>query len=147
MKIEIKKFEELTLKEFYDIAKIRSDIFVVEQNCIYNDLDDKDQEAIHIMLKDKNEIKAYLRVLKPGVSYSDASFGRVAVVKSARRNGFAQQVVKEGIKYIVQNFKDNKITIGAQEYLTEFYKNLGFEIISDTYLEDGIKHIDMSYKN
>lgn len=145
MKIEIKKFEELTLKEFYDIAKIRSDIFVVEQNCIYNDLDDKDQEAIHIMLKDKNEIKAYLRVLKPGVSYSDASLGRVAVVKSARRNGFAQQVVKEGIKYIVQNFKDNKITIGAQEYLTEFYKNLGFEIISDTYLEDGIKHIDMSY--
>ncbi|MGL4687170.1 MAG: GNAT family N-acetyltransferase, partial [Fusobacteriaceae bacterium] len=109
------------------------------------DVDNKDKEAIHIMMKDKNEIKAYLRVLKPGVSYADSSLGRVLVVKEARGNGFAEEILKEGIKYIIQNFESNKITIGAQEYLKEFYKKIGFKIVSEVYLEDGIKHIDMSY--
>ncbi|MGL5123086.1 MAG: GNAT family N-acetyltransferase [Fusobacteriaceae bacterium] len=146
MRIEIKKFNELTGEEIYEIFKIRAEIFVVEQNCIYNDLDKKDKEAIHLMMKDKNEVKAYLRILKPGVSYPASSLGRVLVVKEARRKGFAEKILKEGIKYILQNYQGDKITIGAQEYLKEFYKKLGFEIESEVYLEDGIKHIDMSYK-
>jgi len=148
MNLEIKKFDELTIFELYEILRIRSEIFVVEQNCVYNDPDNKDLDAVHIMIKEENHIVAYIRVLKPGVSYKDAaSIGRVLVIKEARKKGLARKIVQVGIDYIKENFKNDKITIGAQEYLKTFYESLEFVGISEVYLEDGIPHLDMTYKN
>ena len=148
MNLEIKKFDELTIFELYEILRIRSEFFDVEQNCAYNDPDNKDLDAVHIMIKEKNHIVAYIRVLKSGVSYKDASsIGRVLVVKNARKKGLARKIVQVGIDYITENFKNDKITIGAQEYLKSFYESLGFIGISEVYLEDGIPHLDMTYKN
>jgi ElaA protein len=147
MILEVKKFNELTNLELYEILKIRSEIFVVEQNCVYNDLDEKDLEAIHFMIKENNKIISYLRVLKNGVSYDGtASFGRVLVVENFRNQGLARKIVKAGINYIINELKENKITIGAQEYLKSFYESLGFVGISEVYLEDGIPHLDMIYE-
>ncbi|MDX8336854.1 GNAT family N-acetyltransferase [Candidatus Cetobacterium colombiensis] len=140
-----KKFNELTVEELYEILKLRSEIFVVEQKCVYNDIDGKDTTSIHVMLKENGKIKAYLRVLQPGVSYEDASLGRVLVAENARKKGFAKLIVEAGVNYIIENFKTKDITIGAQEYLQNFYNEMGFKAISEVYLDDGIPHLDMKY--
>ncbi|WP_432205127.1 GNAT family N-acetyltransferase [Cetobacterium somerae] len=140
-----KKFNELTVEELYEILKLRSEIFVVEQKCVYNDIDGKDTTSIHVMLKENGKIKAYLRVLQPGVSYEDASLGRVLVAENARKKGFAKLIVEAGVNYIIENFKTKDITIGAQEYLRKFYNEMGFKAISEVYLDDGIPHLDMKY--
>ena len=145
MNIEIKKFDELTSRDIYEILKIRSEVFVVEQNCIYNDVDEKDMESVHIFFKEKDKIISYIRVIKPGVSYDNASIGRVLVVLEERHRGLAKKIVQEGINYIINIWNEEKITIGAQEYLINFYKDLGFKPISQVYLEDGIPHLDMTY--
>ncbi|HAS79641.1 MAG TPA: GNAT family N-acetyltransferase [Fusobacteriaceae bacterium] len=145
MNVEIKKFDELTGREIYEILKIRSEVFVVEQNCIYNDVDEKDMESVHIFFKEKEKIISYIRVIKPGISYDNASIGRVLVVLEERRRGLAKKIVQEGINYIINIWNEEKITIGAQEYLINFYKDLGFKPISQVYLEDGIPHLDMTY--
>lgn len=147
MKIEIKKFNELTTHELYEILKIRAEVFVIEQKCIYNDIDDKDFKSVHIMIKDNDKIAAYIRVLEPGVSYETSSIGRVLVDANFRKKGLARTIVNEGINYIKNNYDDKKITIGAQEYLKKFYESLGFKGISDVYLEDGIPHLDMFHEN
>lgn len=139
-----KKFEELTLEELYEILKLRSEVFVVEQNCIYNDIDGKDKTSFHIMIKENNKIAAYLRILQPGVSYENASLGRVLVTKDARGMGYAKAIVIEGINCVLRNFNTNKITIGAQEYLKDFYSEFGFKPVSEVYDEDGIPHLDMT---
>ena len=147
MILEIKEFNQLSTLELYEILKIRSEVFVVEQNCVYNDPDGKDLEATHIMIKDRKNILAYTRVLKTGVSYKDApSIGRVLVVQDSRGGGLARQIVQASIDYIIDNLKEDKITIGAQEYLKSFYESLGFVGVSDVYLEDGIPHLDMTYR-
>lgn len=145
MNLEIKNFDELTGREVYEILKIRSEVFVVEQNCIYNDVDEKDIESIHIMMKEGDKIISYIRVIRPGISYDNASIGRVLVVSEGRGKGLARKVVQEGIDYITNNWNEEKITIGAQDYLRDFYKSLGFKAISEVYLEDGIPHLDMTY--
>jgi len=145
MNVEIKKFDELTGREIYEILKIRSEVFVVEQNCIYNDVDEKDMESVHIFFKEKEKIISYIRVIKPGISYDNASIGRVLIVLEERRRGLAKKIVQEGINYIINIWNEEKITIGAQEYLINFYKDLGFKPISQVYLEDGIPHLDMTY--
>ena len=139
-----KKFDELTLEELYEILKLRSEVFVVEQNCIYNDIDGKDKTSFHVIIKENNEITAYLRVLPPGISYENASLGRVLVAKDARGMGYAKAIVTEGINCILRNFNTNKITIGAQEYLKDFYSEFGFKPVSEVYDEDGIPHLDMT---
>ncbi|WP_297433097.1 GNAT family N-acetyltransferase [uncultured Cetobacterium sp.] len=139
-----KKFEELTLEELYEILKLRSEVFVVEQNCIYNDIDGKDKTSFHVIIKENNEITAYLRVLPPGISYENASLGRVLVAKDARGMGYAKAIVTEGINCVLRNFNTNKITIGAQEYLKDFYSEFGFKPVSEVYDEDGIPHLDMT---
>ncbi|MBC2853614.1 GNAT family N-acetyltransferase [Cetobacterium sp. 2G large] len=139
-----KKFEELTLEELYEILKLRSEVFVVEQNCIYNDIDGKDKASFHVIIKENNEITAYLRVLPPGISYENASLGRVLVAKDARGMGYAKAIVTEGINCVLRNFNTNKITIGAQEYLKDFYSEFGFKPVSEVYDEDGIPHLDMT---
>lgn len=141
-----KKFDELTLEELYEILKLRSEVFVVEQNCIYNDIDGKDKTSFHVIIKENNEITAYLRVLPPGISYENASLGRVLVAKDARGMGYAKAIVTEGINCILRNFNTNKITIGAQEYLKDFYSEFGFKPVSEVYDEDGIPHLDMTFE-
>lgn len=141
-----KKFNELTLEELYEILKLRSEVFVVEQNCIYNDIDGKDLTSSHIMIKENGKIKAYLRALQPGVSYEDASLGRVLVSPDARGKGYAKAIVIKGVEYILNNFNTTKITIGAQEYLKNFYSEIGFKPISEVYDEDGIPHLDMTFE-
>lgn len=141
-----KKFNELTLEELYEILKLRSEVFVVEQNCIYNDIDGKDLTSSHIMIKENGKIKAYLRALQPGVSYEDASLGRVLVSPDARGKGYAKAIVTKGVEYILNNFNTTKITIGAQEYLKNFYSEIGFKPISEVYDEDGIPHLDMTFE-
>lgn len=141
-----KNFNELTVKELYEILKLRSEVFVVEQKCIYNDIDGKDITSIHLMIKENGEIKAYLRILQPGVSYDDASLGRVLVSKDARGKGYAKIIVQKGIDYVLNNLNNTNITIGAQEYLKDFYSKFGFKAISDVYDDDGIPHLDMTFK-
>ena len=146
MNLEIKKFEELTTEELYEILRVRSEVFVVEQECVYNDVDGKDQKSVHIMIWEDKKILAYLRVIEAGVSYTDPSLGRVLVVKDARGRRLARRIVVEGMNYITNIWKKNRITIGAQDYLKEFYESLGFKPVSEVYLEDGIPHIDMTYE-
>lgn len=141
-----KKFNKLTLEELYEILKLRSEVFVVEQKCIYNDIDGKDLTSSHIMIKENGKIKAYLRALQPGVSYEDASLGRVLVSPDARGKGYAKVIVVKGVEYILNNFNTTKITIGAQEYLKNFYSEIGFKPISEVYDEDGIPHLDMTFE-
>lgn len=146
MQVHIKKFDTLTLREFYEIAKLRSDVFVVEQNCPYLDLDGKDYESIHFFTIVDHEITSYLRVLPPGLSYETASIGRVLVKKGYRGKEISRENIMSAIEYIFEIMKLDTITIGAQAYLENFYASMGFKRISPDYDEDGILHLDMELK-
>ena len=142
MEIIVKKFEELTPEELYDILKLRVDVFVVEQNCPYPEIDGKDKGAYHVWLRDEDGIAAYLRVLDKGVSFEDAAIGRV--ISARRRKGFGTAVLKKGIEVANEKFGADKITIEAQVYARKFYENVGFRQVSEEFLEDGIPHIVMT---
>lgn len=142
MESVIKKFDELSVNELYDILKLRVDVFVVEQNCPYPEIDDKDQNAYHVWLKDGEGITAYLRVIDKGVSFEDASIGRV--ISARRRKGYGTALLKEGIRIAKEKFGADKITIEAQVYARKFYENVGFHKVSEEFLEDGIPHIIMT---
>jgi len=146
MKFEFKDFSDLTLDELYAILRLRSEIFVVEQNCVYNDLDGLDKTAVHQFLKKDGEIVAYSRLLMPGTRFSEYSIGRVVVKQSERRTGLGIQMMQAAKKYIVNEWGATKIKISAQSYLQQFYENLGFEIVTEMYLEDGIPHYGMLYR-
>lgn len=146
MKFDFKKFSDLSPDELYDILQLRSEIFVVEQNCIYNDLDGLDKDAVHQFLKKDGEIVAYSRLLKPGTRFSEYSIGRVVVKQSERGTGLGIKMMEEAKRYIINELGAVKIKISAQSYLQRFYENLGFEIITEMYLEDGIPHFGMMYK-
>jgi ElaA protein len=151
------RFEDLSNLTLYSALKLRSDVFVVEQNCVYADLDDKDIQAntLHLLLEIKanallndkaesvNGVIAYARCLAPGSSYEGCSIGRVAVAKRARGNGLAKLLMLEAISICKQHWPDETIQIGAQIYLQKFYTQLGFTPFSQPYDEDGIMHIDM----
>jgi len=146
MKIYIKKFKELTVDETYNILKLRSEVFVVEQNCIYQDLDGKDELAIHLFYKKKNEIIAYTRIFKKGDYYKEnPSIGRVVVSKKERGKEIGKSIMKESILYIKNNYNNKSIELSAQKYLDKFYKDLDFYSEGDDYLEDGIPHQRMFY--
>ena len=141
MKIIAKRFEELTLDELYAILKNRIDVFVVEQQCPYPEIDGKDKQAWHVMLMEGNEILAYLRVLEAGVSFDHVSIGRVLSTK--RRSGYGRILLKEGIRIAFEELKAKEIWIEAQSYAKNFYANEGFKQTSEEFLEDGIPHIRM----
>ena len=143
MKFQFKHFSELSTSELYDILKLRAEIFVVEQDCVYNDLDGYDKEAVHQFLKKNDEVVAYVRLLKPGSRFKDYSIGRVVVKESKRGTGLGIQMIQEAKTYIRENWKANKIKISAQKYLRKFYEDLGFVIVTEEYLEDGIPHFGM----
>lgn len=140
---ELKKFEELDPYEMYEILRLRSEVFVVEQNCVFLDLDNKDQPSYHLMGWDNNSLVAYTRLLPPGVSYEQASIGRVVTSSSARGNGTGKRLMEKSIAVAEELFGKKPIRIGAQLYLKNFYGSLGFEQSSDIYDEDGIDHIEM----
>jgi len=146
MKIGIKKYEELTKEELYAILKLRVDVFVVEQNCPYPELDDKDQIAIHVLGMKGLQIAAYTRVFKPNDYFDNyAAIGRIATSDKFRNQNLGREIVKASIDYCWQEYrKDTVIKISAQMYLTAFYESFGFQIEGDEFLEDGIPHIHMT---
>lgn len=147
MNLIIKRFEDLEVLELYNILKLRSEIFVVEQECIYQDIDDKDKFAYHMFYKNNNgNIIAYLRILDIGQRFNSISIGRLVVKDSYRLKGLAKDIMKHAIDYITVNLKQSYIKISAQFHLKNFYGSLGFKKCSDVYLEDGIEHIEMEYK-
>ncbi len=140
-----KKFGELTPAELYAILKLRSEVFVVEQNCVYLDADGKDAESYHYCGWLNNELLvAYTRLMPPGSSYKDASIGRVVTSPAHRKEGYGKILMQRSIKKCFELFDTESITIGAQQYLTQFYQELGFKQSGDPYLEDGIPHIKMT---
>ena len=144
METIVKIFEELSTGELYEILKARAEVFVVEQNCPYQDLDDVDKEAYHVYLKEDGKIVAYLRVVDKGKRLDEVSLGRVISLK--RRCGIGTQLMQTGILVAKEKFQAKKIKIGAQLYAKPFYEQVGFKQISGEYLEDGIPHIYMIYE-
>ena len=141
--IFIKSFYDLTKDELYNILRLRSEVFIVEQNCVYQDIDQKDQSALHVFLKKNNQIIAYTRIFKPNDYFKYSSIGRVVVIKNKRGSKIGSQIMNFSIKKIEEKFNEKKIKISAQKYLINFYEKLGFSVIGDEYLEDGIPHIAM----
>ncbi|RXG31110.1 ElaA protein [Leeuwenhoekiella palythoae] len=146
MTIEIKAFNELTLNSLYEVLQLRTEVFVVEQNCPYQDVDGKDQKAMHILGYHKEQLVAYTRVFKPGYYFDNASIGRVVVKENARQYGFGKDIMKASIAFIEDTLDLSTIELSAQTYLKKFYNDLGFQEIGEGYLEDDIPHIRMIKK-
>ncbi len=141
MEFIIKRFEELTLYELYEILKVRISVFVVEQECPYQEVDEKDKNAYHVFIKDNEVIKAYLRVLDKGISFDEVSIGRVLTTE--RGIGLGDKILEKGIEVAKEKMNADKIRIEAQCYAKGFYERFGYEQVSDEFLEDGIPHIEM----
>jgi len=146
MNWKIKRFEELTTTELYEILRVRAEVFVVEQSCVYQDLDLKDKKAYHLFCENNGEIVAYLRILDKGVSYPEISIGRVLTREKNRRIGLAREMMQKAISFVEEELSEMQIRISAQLYLKRFYESLGFLITSEVYLEDDIEHIEMVYR-
>ncbi|MGM0379715.1 MAG: GNAT family N-acetyltransferase [Bacillota bacterium] len=143
----IKYFDELNPVEVYQMLKLRSEIFIVEQECVYLDIDGKDIDGYHLLEYDENEnIVGCLRILSKGATFDTVSIGRVCVKENFRGKDIGTKMMHKAIDFIDEVLNEKSIKISAQTYLVNFYKDLGFEKISDPYLEDGIKHVDMYYE-
>ncbi|HFU4459701.1 TPA: GNAT family N-acetyltransferase [Streptococcus suis] len=145
MQWEMKAFDQLSLQELYAILTMRVDVFVVEQACPYPEVDGKDSNCLHLLGTDEGELVAYLRILPAGLSYDEVSIGRVVIKPSHRGKGLGRSMMEQAIHYITNEWKESQIKIGAQAHLAMFYGSLGFEPVSEVYLEDDIPHLDMLY--
>ncbi|WP_338409679.1 GNAT family N-acetyltransferase [uncultured Flavobacterium sp.] len=143
---KIKRFNELSVLELYNLLQLRSEVFVVEQNCVYQDLDGKDEKALHVLGFFENKIVAYTRIFNKGYYFDEASIGRVVVSSKVRAKKWGHELIKASIKAIDDEYKTTAITISAQEYLKKFYETHQFEQTSELYLEDDIPHIQMKRK-
>lgn len=139
----LKKFHELSALEMYEILKLRSEVFVVEQNCVFLDMDDKDQLAHHLQGRINGQLAAVVRILPPGLAYEEPSIGRVVSSPLFRRKGVGIELMKKAIEETMNLYGQVAIKIGAQLYLKKFYESFGFIQCSETYLEDDIPHIKM----
>jgi ElaA protein len=139
----LKKFDDLTAAELYAVMQLRNEVFIVEQNCAYQDADDKDLKSFHFMGWDGKTLVAYTRIIPQGISYAEASIGRVVTSPKYRRTGAGRQLMQLSISNTFSLFNCNAIKIGAQLYLKSFYESLGFIQYSQQYLEDNIPHIEM----
>lgn len=140
----IKAFEELTIHELYEVLHLRNEIFVVEQRCTYQDLDYSDQKALHLMGRNEDgRLVTYARLFGPGIKYPEASIGRVITSQLARGKGTGRQLMEKAIAALEKTYGKGPVKISAQQYLHRFYTSLGFEQTSDSYMEDGIPHIEM----
>ena len=138
-----KTFNDLTPQELYSILKLRSEVFVVEQNCVYLDMDNKDEQSFHLCGWNENDLVAYARILPPGLAFEEASIGRVVTNPLYRKSGSGKILMHHAIEKTLGQFGVTSIKIGAQLYLLSFYTSLGFKISGPEYLEDGIPHIEM----
>ncbi|HVV05392.1 MAG TPA: GNAT family N-acetyltransferase [Puia sp.] len=138
-----KKFSDLTPEELYAILRLRSEVFVVEQNCVFLDMDNKDQSSHHLMGWLGDRLVAYARIVPPGISYAEFSIGRIVSSPAVRKQGIGRVLVSKGIELAYTLHGKGIIRIGAQYYLRGFYESFGFEKTGDIYLEDGIQHIEM----
>lgn len=143
LKTEVLSFEELNTQQLYDLLQLRSEVFVVEQDCVYQDIDGKDQKALHVLGYSNNKLVAYTRIFKPGDYFNEASIGRVVVKASYRQHKYGYHIMNASIEAVRKNYKTSEIRISAQTYLKSFYNNLGFVEVGEEYLEDGIPHINM----
>lgn len=140
---KIKPFRALSLTEMYSLLQLRSQVFVVEQNCVYQDIDGKDAKALHLMGEYDGKIVAYCRLFKSGDYFQEASIGRVVIDANYRDKKWGHEMMKQAIAGIETHFKETKIIISAQLYLQKFYESHGFVQTSEMYLEDDIPHIEM----
>lgn len=140
---EWKPFAELTLSEWHDLLQLRIDVFVVEQHCPYPELDGKDPDAIHLMGKQDSRVIAVARILPPGLSYPEASIGRVATAAAFRRQGLGKTLMANSLRTVSEAYGNVPIRISAQTYLINFYNSFGFQETGKSYLEDGIPHVEM----
>lgn len=138
-----KHFDKLTPLELYAAIRLRNEVFVVEQQCVFQDADDKDIDCYHLLGWIGDKLAAYSRIVPPGVSYSQASIGRIVTSPLFRRSGAGRALMEESIKQCYHLFGEGSIKIGAQLYLRNFYESFGFEQVGDVYDEDGIPHIHM----
>lgn len=147
MQVSVKTFDELTTLELYQLLRLRSEVFVVEQDCVYQDVDNKDQKALHVLGKKNGELAAYTRIFKPGDYFENTSIGRVVVAQDQRKYGLGKQIMQASLAVIEEKFPKQPIEISAQCYLLKFYTELGFEAFGEEYLEDGIPHKRMLKSN
>ncbi|WP_445710487.1 GNAT family N-acetyltransferase [Flavobacterium sp.] len=140
---KIKRFNEFSLSELYSVLKLRAEVFVVEQNCVYQDIDGKDEKAIHVIGYFNDVVVAYTRIFNKKDYFEEASIGRVVVAEKYRDQKWGYDLMKASIQAVEDIFGEKEITISAQQYLTKFYNSLGFVQTSEMYLEDDIPHIQM----
>lgn len=143
---KIKTFDEFTVPELYNVLKARIDVFVVEQDCPYPDLDDYDQKAIHIWAEENGEVLAGCRIFDKGIKYPEASIGRVLTTGKARGKNLGKQLIQYALETIEARFHATEVRISAQDYLLRFYGAFGFEDTGKKYLEDNIPHTEMFYQ-
>lgn len=141
MELFVRRFDELDIHDLYEIMKLRCDVFIVEQECHYEDIDGRDINAIHVYLKDDNEIVGYLRILDKGVVFKEVSIGRV--IAKRRRVGIGSELLKAGLIAAKKYYNADKIKIEAQVYAKSFYERVGFKVCGAEFLEDGIPHVPM----
>ena len=141
MDVCVRTFEELTREELYQLLRVRVAVFVVEQNCPYQELDNRDQAAVHVWLQDEDGIAARLRVMDRGVESEDVSIGRV--ISMRRGQGIGSRLMAEGIRAARAYFGAQRIYLEAQTYAVGFYERQGFRVVSEEFLEDGIPHVRM----
>ena len=144
MELKIKHFSELSSQELFAIYKLRVSVFVVEQNCPYQEVDDADEHAYHVWFEDEDGIEAYLRVVEPGVVFPECAIGRVIAVK--RRCGLGTKIVSAGLRAAQERYGAEAVRIEAQTYARKLYEGLGFVQTSEEFLEDGIPHIGMLWQ-
>lgn len=135
-------FEELTKEDLYLILMERVNVFVVEQTCPYPEIDQRDQEALHLMAKEDGTIVAYCRIFQSGIIYDEASIGRVLVTQAGRKKGYGKMLLSKALEKLSE-LGETSVKIQAQAYLKSFYESFGFKAVSDCYEEDGIPHLDM----
>lgn len=145
--LTIKRFDQLTQMELYEILKLRNDIFIVEQNCPYPDIDGNDPQAYHLFASDsENHVCGCLRILKPGQTFEEPAIGRLVVRADQRHGGLARRMMNHALSFMERELSENRVKIEAQEYLLSFYSSLGFRPCSKMFLEDGIPHVIMLYQ-
>lgn len=140
---KVTNYHELSRDELYAILRLRAEVFVVEQDCVYQDVDGKDDKAIHVLGFKENELVAYTRLFSPGDYFEEASIGRVVVKEQERSHHYGYDLMKRSVQAIEDAYETTTIKISAQTYLKKFYNNLGFIETGDEYLEDGIPHMAM----
>jgi ElaA protein len=146
LKITVFKYQDLSQERLYEILKLRLEVFVVEQKCAYQDLDNKDEKALHLVGEENNKIIAYTRIFRKGDFFKNSSIGRVLVKKEYRNKDYGRIIMRRSIEKLKEDPKEEKIELSAQKYLLKFYSELGFEKKGEEYLEDNIPHVKMILK-